>query len=79
VQRIGLARADAVAAMERRERNALGRILRVQVEGEPDDVGVELTPCLLGRDLAEPAERSDVVAPDDDRMLVHQRFNAATL
>jgi hypothetical protein len=47
----------------------------VQVEREPDDVGVELTPCLLGRHLAEPAERSDVVAPDENRMLCHHKGN----
>ena len=41
----------------------------MEVEREPLDVGVELAPGLLGRDLAEPAERSDVVAPDDDRVL----------
>jgi hypothetical protein len=43
----------------------------MQVEGKPEDVGVELAPGLLGRLLAEPAERSDVVAPDDDRVLGH--------
>jgi hypothetical protein len=43
----------------------------VQVEREPCDVGVELAPGLLDRRLAEPAERSDVVAPDDDRVLGH--------
>jgi hypothetical protein len=54
------------------QRDALRRILRVQVEWKPEDVGVELAPYLLGRRLAEPAERSDVVAPDDDRMFCHE-------
>jgi hypothetical protein len=57
--------------MQLGEWNACSRILRVQIEREPEDFGVELAPCLLGRLLAEPAERSDVVAPDDDRMLCH--------
>ena len=70
-QRVALADAEAVATVELGERNAFGRALRVQVEREPEDVGVELAPCLLGRLLAEPAERSDVVTPDDDRMLCH--------
>jgi DNA ligase D len=54
-----------------RQRDAFLRIFRVQVEREPDDLGVELAPRLLGRLLAEPAERSDVLAPDDDRVLCH--------
>jgi hypothetical protein len=41
-----------------------------------DDVGVEVAPGLLGRHLAEPAERSDVVAPDDDRVLGRHASNA---
>jgi hypothetical protein len=70
-ERIVLTDTDAVAAMQLRERDALGRVLRVEVERQPDDVGVELAPSLLGRYLAEPAEGSDVVAPDDDRMFGH--------
>jgi len=69
VQRVTLADADAVTAVKLGERDPFRRVLRVQVEREPFDVGVELAPGLLGRDLAEPAERSDVVAPDDDRVL----------
>jgi hypothetical protein len=57
--------------MQLRERDPLRGVLRVQVEGEPHDVGVELAPCLLGRYLAESAERSDVVAPDDDGVFGH--------
>jgi hypothetical protein len=44
VQRIVLVDADAVAPMELGQRNARGRILRVQVERKPDDLGVELAP-----------------------------------
>jgi hypothetical protein len=76
--RILLADADAVAAMQVCERNPLRRILRMEIEGEPADLGAELAPCLLGRHLAEPAEGSDVVAPDVDRVLCHldvQRVN----
>ena len=71
-QRVVLADADAVTAVKLRKRDALCRVLGVQIEREPVDVGVELAPGLLGRDLAEPAERSDVVAPDDDRVLGHR-------
>jgi hypothetical protein len=60
-----------ITSMKLRERDAFGRVFRVQVEREPYDVGVELAPQLLGDGLAEPAEGSDVVAPDDDRMLGH--------
>jgi hypothetical protein len=74
-QWIALADADAVAPVELCERDPLGRVLRVEVEREPDDVGVELAPGLLGRDLAEPAERSDVVAPDQDRVFRHHVSN----
>jgi hypothetical protein len=70
-QRVALAGADPVAPVQLRQRDPLRRVIRVQVEREPDDVGVELAPRLLGRDLAEPAERSDVVAPDVDRVLRH--------
>ena len=57
--------------MELGERDASGWVLRVQVEGKPEDLSVELAPQLLGNRLAEPAEGSDVVAPDDDRMVGH--------
>ena len=70
-QRIRLSDTDAVAAMQLRKRDALRRVLGVKVEGEPADLGVELAPCLLGRYLAEPAVRSDVVAPDEDRVVRH--------
>jgi hypothetical protein len=35
---------EAIPSVELRERYAFGRILRVQVEREPQDVGVELAP-----------------------------------
>ena len=70
-QRVALADADPVAAVQLRERDPLRRVLRMEVEREPGDVGVELAPELLGRDLTEPAERSDVVAPDQDRVSCH--------
>ena len=54
--------------MQLLEGDAFARVLRVQVEREPGDLGVELAPQLLGRCLAEPTERSDVVAPDDERV-----------
>jgi hypothetical protein len=50
----------------------------VQVEREPGDLGVELAPQPLGRHLAEPAERSDVVAPDEDRVRVLRQLRAFT-
>ena len=57
--------------MELLEWDSLRGILGMQVEREPRDLGVELAPRLLGRYLAEPTERSDVVAPDEDRVLGH--------
>jgi hypothetical protein len=71
VQWVGGAGAEPVAAMKLLKRDSFRRVLRMQVEGEPQDLGVELAPCPLSRLLAEPAERSDVVAPDDDRVLRH--------
>jgi hypothetical protein len=44
VQRIVLADADAVVPMELGQRNPCRRILRVQVERKPGDLGVELAP-----------------------------------
>ena len=34
----------AIASMKLRQRKAFGRVLRVQVEGKPQDLGVELAP-----------------------------------
>jgi hypothetical protein len=44
VQRVVLVDPDAVAPVELRQWNPCGWILRVQVEREPQDVGVELAP-----------------------------------
>jgi hypothetical protein len=76
-QRVAVAGVEPVAAMKLRERDPFRRVFRVEVERQPDDVGVELAPCLLGRDLAEPAERSDVVAPDEDRVRCHDDIEAS--
>jgi hypothetical protein len=57
--------------MELLEWEPIRGILGVQVEWEPRDLGVELAPRLLGRYMAEPTERSDVVAPNEDRVLSH--------
>jgi hypothetical protein len=46
--------------------NPLGRVLGMQVEWEPRDLGAEPARDPLGRRLAEPAERSDEVRPDVD-------------
>jgi len=43
----------------------------MEVERQPDDVGVEPAPQPLGPPLADAAERSDVVRPDDDLVLRH--------
>ena len=62
----------AVAPVELCPGNALGRVLRVQVEGKPVDLGAEPALEPLGRALAEATEGSDVVRPDDDLVLGHQ-------
>jgi hypothetical protein len=56
----------AVAASQLVARNSPGRVLRVEVEGEPGDSGAVPVPQPLGQSLADAAERSDVVAPDED-------------
>ena len=35
---------EAIASMKLGQPNAFGRVLRVQVEGKPQDLGVELAP-----------------------------------
>ena len=67
----------AVAPVELCPGNALGRVLRVQVEGKPVDLGAEPALEPLSRALAEAAEGSDVVRPDDDLVLGHQARLAA--
>ena len=56
----------AVARVQLLARDPLRRVLRVEVEGEPGDLGAEPARDPVGRRLAEPAERSDVVGPDQD-------------
>jgi hypothetical protein len=47
-------------------RDPLHRILGMEVERKPRDLGAEPARDPLGRRLAEPTERSDVVRPDED-------------
>ena len=72
-----IAVAVPVARVELRPGNPLRRVLRVEVEGQPVKLGVEPAPQPLGRLLAEPAERSDVVRPDRDRVLGHCALHAS--
>jgi hypothetical protein len=62
----------AVAPVELGSRNALGRVLGVEVEGQPVDLSAEPALDPLSRALAEAAEGSDVVRPDDDLVLRHE-------
>jgi len=65
-QRVGFTGPEAVTAMQLGQRDSLRRVVGMQLEGEPVNLGVELDAQLLGRGLAEPAEGSYVVAPDED-------------
>jgi hypothetical protein len=67
----------AVAPVELRSRDAFRRVLGVEVEGQPVDLGAEPALEPLGRALAESAEGSDVVRPDDDLVLGHEARVAA--
>jgi hypothetical protein len=67
-----LVEALAVAPVELSSRDALGRVLGVEIEGQPVDMGAEPALEPLSRALAESAERSDVVRPDDDLVLGHE-------
>ena len=67
----------AVATVELCPGNALRRVLGVEIEGEPLDLGAEPALEPLGRPLAEAAEGSDVVRPDDDLVLGHEARLAA--
>jgi len=60
VERVAVARVQLVAG------NPLERVLRMQVERQPGDLGA--VPALepVGRGLADPAERSDVVREDEN-------------
>ena len=57
---------DAVPLQELAAGNALGRILGVEIEGQPLDGGAEPALEPLGRPLADATEGSDVVRPDQD-------------
>ena len=61
----------SVAREQPLARDALRRVLGMEIEGEPDDLGAEPAPQPVGRWLADTAERSDVVAPDEDRVVRH--------
>ena len=67
-----LVEALTVAPVELGSRDALGRVLRVEVEGQPVDLSAEPALEPLSRALAEATEGSDVVRPDDDLVLGHQ-------
>ena len=69
--------ARAVAPVELCSGNSFRRVLGVEVEGQPVDLGAEPALEPLGRALAESAERSDVVRPDDDLVLGHEARLAA--
>jgi hypothetical protein len=72
-----LVEALAVAPVELGSRNALGRVLGVEVEGQPVNLSAEPALDPLSRALAEAAEGSDVVRPDDDLVLRHEARLAA--
>jgi hypothetical protein len=58
--------AAAVPGVQLLAREAGFRVLGMEIEGQPGDLGTEPARDPLGRGLAEPAERSDVVRPDED-------------
>src|SRR6476646_2038864 len=58
--------AVSVAREKLRSRDALDRVLGVQIEWEPGHLRTERVREPLGRGLAEPAVRSDVVGPDEN-------------
>ena len=62
----------SVPSDEVRSRNALGWVLGMKVEGQPLDLGVEPTLEPLGGALADAAERSDVIGPDQDLVPYHR-------
>jgi hypothetical protein len=55
-----------VASMQFFALDPLRRVLRVEVEREPHHLGAEPALEPLGRGLADAAERSDVVRPDEN-------------
>jgi hypothetical protein len=62
----------AVAPVELGSRDALRRVLGVEIEGQPVDLGAEPALEPLSRALAEAAEGSDVVRPDGDLVPGHE-------
>jgi hypothetical protein len=72
-----LVEALAVTPVELGSRDAIGRVLGVEVERQPVDLSVEPALEPLSRALAEAAEGSDVVRPDDDLVLGHKARVAA--
>ncbi len=62
----------AVARQQVRAGDALGRVLGMQVEREPFDDGAKPALEPLGPALADAAEGSDVVRPDEDLVLRHR-------
>jgi hypothetical protein len=61
----------AVAADEVRAWDSRGWILGMEIEGQPLDGRAEPARKPLGRPLADAAERSDVVRPDQDLVFWH--------
>jgi hypothetical protein len=63
----------AVPAVELRPRDAVRRVFGVEIEGKPLDRGAEPVAEPRRPLVGDVAERSDVVAPDDDAvcLLVH--------
>jgi len=61
----------AVPGLEFGARDSFRRIFGMEVEGKPVDRGAEPALEPLGPLEADVAERSNVVAPDRDRMLRH--------
>src|SRR5207253_6916318 len=66
----------AVACLELCPWDSLGRILRVQVERKPLHLGAEPAPEPVDPLEADVAERSNVVAPDQDGVVGHVRHCA---
>jgi len=61
----------AVPGVQLLARNPFRRVLGMEVEREPRDLGVVPAPEPVGRGLADPAKRSDVVRPDQNGELGH--------
>ena len=68
----------AVPGVQLCARNSLRWVFGMEIEWEPDDLGAEPAPQPLGRGLADAAERSEVVGPDDDAVLAHAGASCAS-